>query len=241
MEWIEAEPGSPELGPGEVHVWRFPLDGSRLGTAAASLTPEELARAEGMTSPQAARSFIASQSALREVLVAHTRTRPQAIEFSRGAHGKPMLAGPARTVEFNVSHSGDWGLLALALVAVGVDVEQIRPGRASARLAERFLTPAERELLRLRASSDGDAAFFVVWSRKEAYLKAAGFGLAAPFSSVDSAGDKLPDLDEHGNQLPAGTPWSITDFLVDDRHVGAVVARMPQISPTFLTLRRPGR
>lgn len=237
MEWIEAEPGSPRLAAGEIHVWRFRLDGPPRRDADGTLTDEELTRARDMTAPAAAASFVASQIAVREVLSALTGTPARTIEIVRGAHGKPMLGEGARVLEFNVSHSGDWGLLAVAHMDVGVDVEQVRPRRIDPRFEERFLTPAERELLRARRGTDGDAAFFVVWSRKEAYLKAAGFGLAAPFSKVNSAGNTLPELDAKGNQLTGDEPWRIMDFSVDERHVGAVVARVPELSVRFLTLR----
>lgn len=237
MEWTEAEPGSPSLAPGEVHVWRFRLDDPPRRDAEATLSDAELARARDMTAPAAASSFLAAQAAVRKVLSAHTRMPARSIELVRGAHGKPMLGDRAAGLEFNVSHSGEWGLLAVAATDVGVDVEQVRPRRIHPRFEQRFLTPAERELLRARRGTDGDAAFFVVWSRKEAYLKAAGFGLAAPFSKVNSAGDTLPELDAQGNQLSGGEPWSIMDFPVDDRHVGAVVARVPELSVNFLTLR----
>jgi 4'-phosphopantetheinyl transferase len=238
LEWIESKPGGRKIGPERVHLWRFPLAGDNDLDAAPSLTDDERARAEEMQSPAARRSFLASQSALRSLLSAYTNTPAGEIAFSRAVHGKPMLASPATPLEFNVSHSGDWGVIALAHVPVGVDVEQIRPGRSSPALEQRFLTDGERALLGRRARADGDAAFFVVWCRKEAYLKATGFGLAAPFSRIDSSAALLPELDASGAQLAGGTPWSVAEFFVDDRHAAAVVARADRLSPRFFTLRR---
>lgn len=236
MEWIESDPGGQEIEPETVHLWRLPLAGTH-ESAAATLTGEERIRAEGMQSLTARGSFIASQSALRTLLSAYTGTPAAELAFSRGVHGKPRLAAQASPIEFNVSHSGDWGVIALARAPVGVDVEQVRPGRHSPALEKRFLTDGERALLRRRAGADGEAAFFVVWCRKEAYLKATGFGLAAPFSRVDSSAARLPDLDESGAQLAGGTPWAVAEFCVDERHTGAVVARANHLSPRFLTLR----
>ena len=93
-------------------------------------------------------------------------------------------------------------------------------------------------MLARRSELDGEAAFFVVWCRKEAYLKATGFGLAAPFSRVDSSAALLPELDESGAQLAGATPWAAAEFFVDERHAGAVVARAERLSPRFFTLRR---
>lgn len=232
MEWIKAEREPPVIGPGEVHVWRFPLATTRDSL----ITSAERLRADEMSSVKARESFIASQSALRELLAAYTGTAPLELDFLRGPHGKPMLAGCENPVEFNLSHSGDWGLVAVARVAVGVDVEQVRSRGISPNLKERFLTPGERELLELKAHEHGHTAFFIIWSRKEAYLKAAGLGLSAPFSRIDSSAPQLPDLDERGAPLAGETCWSVRDFFVDERHAAAVVARMHELSPTFLTL-----
>ncbi len=237
MEWIESEPGGHEVGPEEVHLWRFPLAAPDDSGDATNLPEEERRRAEAMQSAAARQSFVASQSALRALLSSYTNTPRDEIAFARTAHGKPMLASPESTLEFNVSHSGDWGVIALARAPVGVDVEQIRSGRTSPALEKRFLTDGERAMLGRRAQLGGDAAFFVVWCRKEAYLKATGFGLAAPFSRVDSSAALLPELDESGAQLAGATPWAVAEFFVDERHAGAVVARAKQLSPRFLTFR----
>lgn len=222
---------------GEIHVWRFKLAGATRKDEARALTDEERQRAECMVSEDVRNTFVASQSALRALLSGYTGKPGRDLEFAREQHGKPVLAS-SRAVEFNLSHSGDWGVIAVATVQVGVDVELVRPQRPTSALARRFLTDGERELVRIRAAQHGEAAFFIAWSRKEAYLKAAGFGLAAPFGRVDSSPERLPDLDERGAQLPGDAPWSVREFFVDDRHPAAVVARTPRLEPRFLTLQR---
>lgn len=238
MEWTEAEPARTKIGSNEVHIWRFPLQADPASADTANLSADELARFRAMGSASARDSFVASQTALREVLAGYTRMPPGNLAFVRGRNGKPQLVPETTGIRFNVSHSGRWGLIAVAAAEVGVDVEMIRPRRASARLAERFLTDGERQLMRQRESSHGRAAFFMIWSRKEAYLKATGLGLATPFGTVDSSGAKLPDLDEHGTPVGSDTPWAIREFFVDEEHPAAVVARAQEVSLRFLTLRR---
>ena len=68
---------------------------------------------------------------------------PSDVELAAGPHGKPELPGSA--LRFNLSHSGDRALIALADgVEVGVDVE--RTSRRS-RAIERTLTDGERAAL----------------------------------------------------------------------------------------------
>lgn len=206
--WTESAPGETGIGPGEVHLWRF-----RLHPAS-------------------------QDSPLLDVLSAYMGVDPLDVELAKGLHGKPALASTAHGVHFNVSHSGSWGLIAVARSEVGVDVEHVRPRRASSRLADRFLTEGERALLQSRLASHGDTSFFMVWSRKEAYLKAVGVGLSLPFSGVDSSSDKLPELDAEGGQLPGSDPWIVREFFVDELHPASVVARAAQISLSFLTFAR---
>ncbi|MGI8617888.1 MAG: 4'-phosphopantetheinyl transferase family protein [Gemmatimonadaceae bacterium] len=237
--WMNAAPGGAAMNPAEVHVWRFPLGDSGRAGSVTNLSDDERARAGEMKSQAVRQSYAHAQSALREVLSGYTRTNPRSIELMREPRGKPTLASPMNSLQFNVSHSGDWGLVAVARFPVGVDVERIRTQCATPALANRFLTRGERDLVEARQQSLGEAAFFSIWCRKEAYLKAVGFGLSAPFSEVDSSGERLPNLDEHGRQIHGATPWAIEEFFVDDRHPAAVVARAPQLSLHFFTLRGP--
>lgn len=202
---MDATPGDAHPGPMDVHVWRYPSRDT------------------------------ASASALRAILGGYLGAPPLDIEISTGPKGKPALASSASGLHFNVSHSGDWGLIAIARSDVGVDVEQVRPTRASERLADRFLTAGERSLLESRVVSHGDTGFFMIWSRKEAYLKAVGVGLSGPFSGVDSSLDNLPELDADGHQQEGSSPWIVREFFVDYRHPAAVVLRARQISLSCFT------
>ncbi|ANB19791.1 4'-phosphopantetheinyl transferase family protein [Dokdonella koreensis] len=102
--------------------------------------------------------------------------RPLAI--ARGPHGKPY-APEAGGIEFNVSHSGHYVLIAFARgQPLGVDLESVAGRRrAILTIAERFFAPDEAAAL---ARLDGDRqhlAFLRLWTCKEAVLKAMGSGL----------------------------------------------------------------
>lgn len=90
---------------------------------------------------------------------------------SLGNHGKPYFEDkPA----FNISHSGDFAVLAVASLPVGIDIEQkIEEDYVS--LGKAFLCKDEYELL--KQSADKCALFYDLWTRKESYLKMTGMGL----------------------------------------------------------------
>ena len=95
--------------------------------------------------------------------------------------GKPFFPGDRF---FNLSHSGELAVIALADVPVGVDVQRVGP--VSEALRRRVLTEAEL--------SREDRDFFFFWTRKEAALKCLGVGLDRKLSSLDVSGESVtPD------------------------------------------------
>jgi 4'-phosphopantetheinyl transferase len=101
-------------------------------------------------------------------------------------HGRPTVSGTA-AISFSLSHSGAFGLLAVAAggVRVGVDVEEVRPRRHLDALAARVLNDEEHAAwLAIDDPDDRLRAFLRAWTRKEAYVKALGTGLATPLRDV---------------------------------------------------------
>ena len=73
--------------------------------------------------------FLVTRSTLRTILGQYLNTAPARLIFSYGTHGKPEVVSEHndRALQFNVSHSGDFCLIAITRVgAVGVDIERIR-------------------------------------------------------------------------------------------------------------------
>jgi 4'-phosphopantetheinyl transferase len=104
--------------------------------------------------------------------------RPQDLSFSYGEHGKPMLAKHDEP-HFNLSDSESKGLVAVSRGArIGVDLEFSREGREFTNIADRFFAQAESAALRTLPPESRREAFYRAWTRKEAYLKAWGTGLA---------------------------------------------------------------
>src|SRR5262249_48669543 len=80
----------------------------------------------------------------------------------------------------------DLALIAITrLGAIGVDVEQIRPVADAGELVERFFSPRENILFTALPDNQKNAAFFNLWTRKEAWLKATGEGIAHSLNRVE--------------------------------------------------------
>jgi 4'-phosphopantetheinyl transferase len=138
----------------------------------------ERARAARFVRPEDADRYVRAHGALRRLLGEALGTDPAALGFSAEPSGKPRLDGGG-DLRFNLSHSGGFALIGLARgVELGVDVEVERPF-AVAEIAPLALAPDELEALAALPQARARTAFFDLWARKEALLKAEGSGLSA--------------------------------------------------------------
>lgn len=174
-----------DLNGDDVHIWRVACSLA----ASPDISDEEQERAGRFLVEDSRRRFVSARAALRKILARYLRTSARDLFFIAGPHGKPELEGHA--LSFNVSHAGDYALIAVTRrLAVGIDIERISPSRSSAEIAARFFSPAEQAALAACPESDRTPAFFRIWTRKEAVIKALGDGLACPLASFDVSADR---------------------------------------------------
>ena len=173
----------------EVLVWDLDLAREIASHATGVLPAHEVVAALKARDPIVRSRRLTGRILVRRALSTWMNQGPEELVFEAGPHGKPFLpSGPA----FNISHSGKY--LALAVRSsgrVGIDIEVVRDSPDLPALARRYFTESEhREILR---SQDGATqAFFRVWVRKEAFLKATGYGLALPLDSFSVSSATLP-------------------------------------------------
>ena len=151
---------------------------------------------------------------------------PAELQFERGGSGKPRLIAETdgNRLQFNVSHSGDLILIAVTIArAVGIDVEQIRPGTVAEQVARSFSSRERDALAGLRPPLLQDA-FFACWTRKEAYIKARGDGLSLPLDSFDVAvlpGDRAQLIATRPDATEAKR-WTLRDLDVGPGYKAAL-------------------
>ena len=190
--WMRCGEGAqiPVLTGHEIHVWRASLDGAadKIKALESLLSPDERARADRFRFPEHRSRFIGARGTLRRILGMCLDCEPAELRFAYGEHGKPALESPVdRRVEFNLSHSGGIALYAVAIERrVGVDVELIKEGKWL-RIAAQFFTPEEAAFLGKLPEEAMRKEFFLLWSQKEACLKAIGTGLRFPLEEAENA------------------------------------------------------
>ncbi|QXD15524.1 4'-phosphopantetheinyl transferase superfamily protein [Rhodocaloribacter litoris] len=206
-------PADVGLDPGEVHVWRVSLAGVPPPALARVLSPDERARADRFVYDVHRHRFVTARGVLRHLLGRYLGCDPAVLRFNYGPRGKPALAAPDGTpLRFNVSHSHELALVAVACGReVGVDVERCDPRRAAEDIAARFFAPEEVAAFRALPPGERVAGFFNAWTRKEAYMKATGQGLALGLDRfcVSLAPGAPPALLSTAWNPPDAARWSL--------------------------------
>jgi 4'-phosphopantetheinyl transferase len=216
----------------DVDIWSVRLDGPLPDGAWTALSDVERERARQMPPPAWRHDFVLSHYATREILARYTGTDPAALEFHRGAHGKPKAAGHA---EFSLSHTNGLALVAVSAAEVGVDVEMTGQAPLAEGLIPRCLTAPEQaavEHAAIAASNDTTTVFLRYWTAKESYLKGLGIGLAEPLRNVEvrwdgHAGARIAASARIARGGATDQRWVLHALEVGPRHVAAVAVNTP--------------
>jgi 4'-phosphopantetheinyl transferase len=212
-----------------VDLWTVPLSvgAEQYDRLSRSLSSDEIARADRFKFKRDRRRFIVGRGALRSLLASYLGRGPDAIRFAYGPHGKPRLAeaSTAGGLEFNASGSDELAVCAVTVgTSIGVDIELCRP-ITDDDFPDQCLTVAERNALSTLEPAQRLAAFYRLWTLKEAFLKATGEGLSRPMASVEFeiTPGRPYRLIEGGENLPDSKGWAPIEFSPGPQHVGAVI------------------
>ena len=163
----------------EIHIWciRWPEMTDFWKNHEYILSGQELEQAGRFRFPEDRMRYIAGKVVVRILLKRYLDM--ETIDFSVNELGKPYhkkIAGK-RTVDFNISHSGEFILAVFAVgMDIGVDVQE---------MAE---CPDYREI--------AENLFFQYWAAKEAYVKALGIGLGRGMDFFSVRNEKIAEKDK---------------------------------------------
>ena len=219
------------LGSGEVHAWSASLDVAPETAARLyeTLSADEHRRSARFRFERDRQHFIAARGILRDILGRYLGIQPRQVDFVYNKSGKPDLSpGFGSALRFNLSHSNGLVLVAVANAAsVGVDVELIREQSDDVDVARSFFSAAEIDHLAALPRHLRADAFFSCWTKKEAYLKACGAGLAAPLNEFSvplttDPGQASVDRCAESNVIVATRPWSFYTLRPAPGYAGAL-------------------
>jgi len=218
------------LGANEVHLWQVHLAAQDPGIHffRRLLSPDEIQRADRFHFERDRIRFTIARAAMRKILATYAGDAPQDLVFSYGLKGKPGFPPhfKGRGIQFNLSHSRDFALLAVAEEhCLGVDIEFINREFASDEIAMRFFSRSEVSTLLTLIPSERAEAFFSCWTRKEAYIKALGEGLSVPLESFSVAFGRgvSPALLWVEHAPEETSRWSMYDVAAPEGYAAALV------------------
>jgi 4'-phosphopantetheinyl transferase len=223
------------IGQDEVHVFWLEAAAKTLDVAAfaAVLDPPELNRASSYAFAPDRNRYLLAHGTLRHILSRYLDCPAASLQFRTERHGKPALVG--HRLAFNLSHSGSVVMVGVAPadLAIGVDVEQVRPLSDMASLVRYVASDAEVVAWDALPVDRREAAFFDLWTRKEAAIKAIGEGLLrAPNSFAVGTRDTIL-------RLPGGPALSIHSLERVADHASAVAVAGPSRLCTMSLLAAP--
>ena len=230
MSLTPSLPSSFQLASDEVHTWCTSLDVPPEASARlyATLSPDERTRSARFRFERDQQRFIVARGVLRDLLGRYLQTQPGQIRFVYNAFGKPDLSPDlANRLKFNLSHSAGLALIAIATASnVGVDLEYIRAQSDHADIARWFFSAAECDYLVAVPRHLHAGTFFSCWTKKEAYLKACGEGLAIPLNSfsVPLTADPAHTVDLYvaSRDIAPAKRWSLYTLRPAPGYAGAL-------------------
>lgn len=221
----------------EIHVWAASLRQTveRISTYERTLSPDEQARSARFRFDCDRHRFIAGRGLLRAILARYLQEDPSHLVFDYNRRGKPFLVecGGQNPLYFNLTHSEDLALFAVTWICnIGIDVERMCPLSDAKGIAARFFSPSERDGLKALSEVEEPIAFFNLWTRKEAWLKATGDGIGDSLNQVEVsflASEPARLIRLFGNAETA-QEWSLLKLLPAPDFIGALAVPAKNVS-----------
>ena len=188
-------PDGPKLRGREAHVWRVDYRLHRPAGFESLLSSFEHERALKFLQPGIRDRYVIRRGVLRILLGRYLGRDGGSVMIQCGPFGKPYLSpGQGRDgLEFNLSTSQDYALIAFSFDPVGVDLESLDRRIDVMEIAPQVYSAQGLARLRTLPPAGREAAFFHRWTAIEACVKCSGEGIGTElkpfeFSEPDQSG-----------------------------------------------------
>jgi 4'-phosphopantetheinyl transferase len=205
-----------------VDIWRIGISSNltHLNRFSSVMNTDELARSKRYLQLKDRNRFIISRGALRTILGRYLNLRPSSIEFGLHQNKKPYIKNTSNTPPFyNVSHSGDWIVIAVSDSEIGVDTELVEQSFDFRDIIKDYFSLGEISYINENeAPCEG---FFKLWTRKEALTKATGKGLDDDLKFVPGLdGDHFVEA----GILQSVNNWVVSSFRLNEKYMASIAA-----------------
>ncbi|WP_179319621.1 4'-phosphopantetheinyl transferase family protein [Winogradskyella helgolandensis] len=146
-----------------------------------TLTPHEVQRAHRYHHIKDSKRFIICRSFLKLLIAQRNDIEISQVYFEKTENHKPYFPLD-KTLFFNVSHAGDYAIIAIGNCELGVDIEYIDKHFNYADILPTVFSSEELSFVEM--SNFKRQTFYKLWTRKEAIVKATGKGIDDDFSKI---------------------------------------------------------
>jgi len=190
------------------------------------LSVDERHRAERYVFAKDAIRFRLCRAMLRLGLAWYLEKTPQEVILTADPRGKPCLA-ESSALHFNVTHCNGLGLIAFTTLGeVGIDVEDAHRDVEALDVASANFTSNEAAMIAAAETLQEQTSIFLrLWTRKEAVLKASGYGIQGGLGTFDVS--QQPPILVKLSRAPdenSETCWLVRDLELANEFTGAVAA-----------------
>lgn len=201
----------------QVHIWYIPFNENLIDSSI--LSPDEIQRSSEYKFNLHKNYFLMYRCVLRKILACYYDIHPEKLVFSYTNYGKPYVLNNAPGIQFNLSHSNGIAVLGITKYhQIGIDIELIKPLEDMLLMANQILSELEYRRFLMLIESERLEAFYEIWTRKEAFIKAINKGLSYPLNkfSVSFSHNQPSRIIEIENSKVEARKWLIKSFTIQD-------------------------
>ncbi len=165
-------------------ISEIPQDKILLEKYKALLSVRELEKLQNIKLPKKQKEFLITRTLTRTILADFLNCTNKELIFENSPNGRPQLKNFA--IDFNISHSHNLVFLALSESKIGIDIEFIKK-RNYLEFAQRFYAPEEFEFLNKLSPEKQKEHFYILWTQKEALIKALDLSFIANLNTINLA------------------------------------------------------
>jgi 4'-phosphopantetheinyl transferase len=152
------------------------------------ISHEEKIRAQKFHYEADRETYVTCHALLRLILAKYINTTPLEIRFETGRNNKPGIHN--NLIYFNIAHTrNEFAIAVCNNFHVGIDIESIHQDIDIFSVAKSFFSSKEHDFIFKSDNAEKDR-FFLLWTRKEALLKAIGTGLTDNIKELDLSGQE---------------------------------------------------
>jgi 4'-phosphopantetheinyl transferase len=191
---------------------------------------EEMEKSSRYRNEEDKQRYIFGRGGLKYILGKYLNKSPNTIQFGIGPDKKPLLnKNSGNDLHFNISHSGNFVLIAISSSEVGVDIEKINPDFSYKEILNSNFSKEEIDFI--QNSKYPNESFYLLWTRKESLVKATSKGLVDNLNLISVLDGLINIGDEIIDTVDS---WDIHSFIIEEKYCGSIACNMQTETINFL-------